>query len=148
MKIAIGADHGGFSLKESLKNHLAHNTSHQVVDYGTYDDESCDYPDFALLVADAVANGAADRGIMVDTTGIASTIVGNKVAGVRATCPTCDFTVRSSRVHNNSNMLVMGAELMGVNRATKMMEVWLKTEFAGGRHQRRVDKINRLDGGR
>ncbi len=145
MKIALGADHGGFQLKETVKNHLDRETSHQVVDFGTYSEESCDYPDYARLVAEGVAGDGFDRAIMVDTTGIASAIVGNKVAGVRATSPTNEFTTRSSREHNNSNMLVLGAEQMGENRAVKLVDLWLETPFAGGRHQRRVDKINQLD---
>ncbi len=148
MKIAIGADHGGYQLKEAVKKHLDRETSHQVVDFGTYDEESCDYPDYARLVAEGVAGGNFERGIMVDTTGIASTIVGNKVKGVRATCPNNEFTANSSRVHNNSNMLVLGAELIGAKRAVKLVDLWLETEFGGGRHQRRVDKINQLDRGR
>ncbi|MGM0380945.1 MAG: ribose 5-phosphate isomerase B [bacterium] len=145
MKIAIGADHGGYQLKEAIKTHLDRETPHQVVDFGTYDEESCDYPDYARMVAEGVAADNFERGIMVDTTGIASTIVGNKVKGVRATCPTNEFTANSSRVHNNSNMLVLGAEQMGAGRAQKIVDLWLETEFGGGRHQRRVDKINQLD---
>lgn len=144
LKIAIGADHGGYSLKETLNEYL-HGEGYEVVDFGTYDEESCDYPDFARLVAESVSSGRFDRGIMVDTTGIASTIVGNKVEGVRATCPTEAFTADSARTHNNSNMLVLGAELMGENRAKQITDIWLDTEFAGGRHKRRVDKINQLD---
>lgn len=145
MKIALGADHGGFDLKEVVKTHLDDSDSHQVVDFGTYDTESCDYPDYARLVAEGVAGDSFERGIMVDTTGIASAIVGNKVEGVRATCPTNEFTANSAREHNNSNMLVLGAEQMGENRAKNIVDIWLETEFAGGRHQRRVDKINQLD---
>ncbi|MFB6355432.1 MAG: ribose 5-phosphate isomerase B [bacterium] len=145
MKIAIGADHGGYALKEQVKQTLQEETVHDIVDVGTYDEESCDYPDFARLVAEGVAEGRYDRGIMVDTTGIASAIVGNKVSGVRATCPTNEFTAMSARSHNNSNMLVLGSEQMGVNRADRIVDIWLNTEFDGGRHQRRVDKINQLD---
>ncbi len=145
MKIALGADHGGYALKESIKLHLERETEHEVVDFGTYSDESCDYPDYARLVAEAVGGGGFDRAIMVDTTGIASAIVGNKVSGVRATSPTNEFTARSAREHNDSNMLVLGSELMGENRGRSLVELWLDTPFAGGRHQRRVDKINQLD---
>lgn len=145
MKVGLGADHGGFELKETLKRFLDRETDHEVVDFGTYDEESCDYPDYARLVAQSLGDGRVHRGIMVDTTGIASAIVGNKVEGVRATSPTNEFTARSAREHNNSNMLVLGAELMGPNRAQDIVTIWLDTEFAGGRHQRRVDKINQLD---
>jgi ribose 5-phosphate isomerase B len=145
MKIALGADHGGYALKETLKGYLEKESAHEIVDFGTYDEESCDYPDFARLVAEGVSSGRFERGIMVDTTGIASTIVGNKVSGVRATCPTEAFTADSARTHNDSNMLVLGAELMGENRAKQITDIWLETEFAGGRHKRRVDKIKQLD---
>ncbi len=145
MKIALGADHGGFTLKESIKNFLDGKAEYQVVDFGTYSTESCDYPDYARLVAEGVAGGSFDRAIMVDTTGIASAIVGNKVAGVRATSPTDEFTTRSSREHNNSNMMVIGAQLTGAGRAQQLVELWLKTPFAGGRHQKRLDKITQLE---
>jgi len=145
MKIGFGADHGGYSLKEILKTYIESETTNEVVDFGTYEEESCDYPDFARLVAESVASGRCGRGVMVDTTGIASTIVGNKVSGVRATCPTNEFTANSAREHNNSNMLCLGAEQMGPNRAKTILDIWLETPFGGGRHQRRLDKINQLD---
>jgi len=147
MKIALGADHGGFELKEILKSFLEDRPGVEIADFGTYDEESCDYPDFARLVAEAVSGGRFDRAVMVDTTGIASAIVGNKVESIRATSPTNEFTAESAREHNNSNMLCLGTEQMGENRAKRILDIWIETEFAGGRHQRRVNKINQLDAG-
>jgi len=138
--IAIGSDHGGFGLKEVLKPFLT-NLGYGVIDVGTNNEESCDYPDFAYAVAKMVSTGGASRGIMIDTVGIASAIVANKVVGIRAACCFDEFSARSSREHNNANMLTLGGKTLGVELAKSITKLWLETQFGGGRHQKRIDKI-------
>jgi ribose 5-phosphate isomerase B len=138
--IVIGSDHGGFSLKEILKPFLA-NLGYNIVDVGTNNEESCDYPDFAYAVAKMVSSGGASRGIMIDSVGIASSIVANKVNGIRATCCFDEFSSRSSREHNNANILTLGGKTLGVELAKSIVKVWMETQFGGGRHQKRIDKI-------
>lgn len=142
--IAIGSDHGGFSLKEALKPFLA-GLGCKVVDLGTYTDEACDYPDLAYAVARMVSLGEASRGIMIDAVGIASAIVANKVRGVRAACCSDEFSARSSREHNNANVLTLGGRTIGSELAKSIARVWLETSFGGGRHQKRIDKISDIE---
>lgn len=137
--IAIGADHGGFAMKEMLKGQLQ--ADYVVIDCGTDSAESVDYPDFALKVAEAVASGRAWRGIMIDGAGIGSSMVANKVPGVRAALCYDQATAVNSREHNDANVLTLGAGLIGNNLAQQIVQTWLKTEFGGGRHAKRVDKI-------
>jgi ribose 5-phosphate isomerase B len=140
MRIAIGADHAGFSLKERLKSQLERG-GHDVVDVGTDSEVSCDYPDFAAAVAERVASGRADRGVLVCHTGIGMSMAANKVAGVRAAAVENPEAVRLTREHNDANVLAMGARFVDPERAAEMLEIFLKTEFQGGRHSRRIAKI-------
>ena len=138
--VAIGADHGGFSMKESLITDLK-GWGYQVTDCGTFNQEACDYPDFALVVATKVSTGEAWRGIMIDGAGIGSCMTANKVPGVRAAMCYDYATAVNSREHNDANLLTLGAGLIGQNQAVLIVDTWLKTEFGGGRHAKRVDKI-------
>jgi len=142
--VAIGADHGGFTLKESLREYLR-NIGYQVLDVGTYSADAVDYPDYAAAVAGKVASGAASRGIMLDGAGIGSCMVANKIKGVRAALCYNEKTILNSRLHNNANVLTMGAPFHRPEEAEALVKLWLETEFEGGRHQKRVDKINALD---
>ena len=144
MKLAIGSDHGGFRLKEAIKTYLlAHD--YEVTDFGTESEDSCDYPDFALPVAEAVAKGEYDRGILICGTGIGIGIVANKVKGVRAALCHDTFSAEACRNHNDANILTMGERIVGEGLALKIVETFLNSEFEGGRHQRRVDKIKALE---
>ena len=143
MKIAMASDHGGLDLKNRVKQYLEE-CGHQVVDFGTYTSDSCDYPDFARPCAEAVANGSCERGIVVCTTGIGVSIVANKVKGVRcALCTTSDMATMTRR-HNNANVLAMGQRYVDFDTAKQIVNAFLSTPFDGGRHQRRVDKIETL----
>lgn len=138
--VAIGADHGGFDLKEELRHHLKA-WGYQVLDIGTSSREAVDYPDFAEAVANAVTRGDAWRGVVIDSAGIGSSIAANKVSGARAALCYDRATARNSREHNDANILSLGARLIAPEAAREILAVWLETPFAGGRHQRRVDKI-------
>ena len=144
MKIALACDHGGLNLKREIIKYLKEN-NHEVVDFGCDSFDSCDYPDHALPAAEAVASGVCERGIVVCSTGIGVSIVANKVPGVR--CAHCHDTycAEFTRLHNNSNMLALGEKVVGMGYALKIVDVFLKTEFEGGRHQRRVDKITEIE---
>jgi len=138
--IALGADHGGYKMKEMLAAHLV-KAGFQVIDCGTNNTESVDYPDFAFAVAEKVSMGYAWRGIVIDGAGIGSCITANKVPGVRAAMCYDYATAVNSREHNDANVLTLGAGLIGDNLARQIVDTWLGTEFGGGRHARRVDKI-------
>jgi ribose 5-phosphate isomerase B len=142
--VAIGADHGGFELKEQLKTYLRE-WGYQVLDLGTDSSESVDYPDFAEAVARAVARGEAWMGIVLDSAGIGSSIAANKVPGARAALCYDRATARNSREHNDANVLTLGAKLIAPEVAREIVALWLATPFAGGRHQRRVDKIRSIE---
>ena len=142
--VAVGADHGGFELKEKVKNILKE-SGYGIIDCGTHGPESVDYPDFAFAVARQVVDGRAWRGIMIDGAGIGSCMAANKVPGVRAAMCYDQATAVNSREHNNANVLTLGAGLIGPNLARQIVTTWLKTEFGGGRHGRRVDKIDAID---
>jgi len=142
--IAIGSDHGGFQLKELLKPYLE-TLGLKIVDVGTYSEETCDYPDFAYAVARTVALGHASKGIMIDAVGIASAMVANKVKGVRAASCTDEFSARSSREHNDANVLTLGGRTLGSELAKSIVKVWIETNFGGGRHQKRVAKIIEIE---
>jgi ribose 5-phosphate isomerase B len=142
--VALGADHGGFELKELLKPELT-SLGFEVSDLGTNGKEAVDYPDFAHAVAQAVGTGKAWRGIMIDGAGIGSCIVANKVPGVRAGMAYDYSSAFNSREHNDTNVLTLGAGLIGVNLAKQIVKTWLTTEFAGGRHTSRVDKIQSIE---
>jgi len=143
--VAIGADHGGFALKEVLKGHLRDLGCH-VVDCGTSGTEAVDYPDFALAVAELVAQGRAWRGILVDGAGIGSCMAANKVPGVRAALCYDQATAVNSREHNDANVLTLGAGQIGESLARQIVKTWVETPFAGGRHARRVAKIADIEG--
>ena len=147
MKIAVAADHAGFALKEQLRRRLAQE-GHEVVDFGATSAESCDYPDFAQPAARDVAQGRSDRGILVCSTGIGMAIAANKIAGVRAAPAQSEDEVRMTREHNDANVLTLGAKYLDEERAIELIHVFLNTEFAGGRHARRVAKIAQLEQGR
>jgi len=142
--VAIGADHGGFELKELLKSHLR-DWGYRVLDLGTTGTEAVDYPDFAEAVGKAVALGEVQLGIVLDSAGIGSSIAANKVPGVRAALCYDRATARNSREHNDANVLTLGAKLTSPEAAREIAAVWLSTPFAGGRHQRRVDKIRSIE---
>jgi len=147
MKLAIGADHAGFALKEKLRQRLAAE-GHEVIDFGATSPESCDYPDFAQPVARDVAQGRSDRGILVCSTGIGMAMAANKIAGVRAAPAESEDEVRLTREHNDANVLTLGARYVDLDRALELIHVFLETEFAGGRHARRVAKIAQLERGK
>jgi ribose 5-phosphate isomerase B len=138
--IAIGADHGDFELKEILKKDLVE-AGYSIIDVGTNSKDSVDYPDFAHAVAIQVASGKAWRGVMIDGAGIGSCMVANKVPGIRAAMAYDISSAINSREHNDSNILTLGAGLIGVNLARQILKTWLETAFAGGRHSRRIEKI-------
>jgi ribose 5-phosphate isomerase B len=144
MKIAIGADHAGYSLKEKLRQRLA-GEGHEIIDYGAASDTSCDYPDFAQPVARDVASGRSDRGILVCSTGIGMAIAANKVDGVRAAPAVSEDEVHLTREHNDANVLTLGAKYLDEQQALNLIHVFLDTQFAGGRHARRVAKIAQLE---
>ena len=142
--IAIGADHGGFDLKEELKGYLAE-WGYTVLDQGTSSRDAVDYPDFAEAVANAVVRGDASRGIVIDSAGIGSSIAANKVPGARAALCYDRATARNSREHNDANILSLGARLIPADVAREIVAAWLETRFGGGRHQKRVDKIRAIE---
>ncbi|MEA3326618.1 MAG: ribose 5-phosphate isomerase B [Chloroflexota bacterium] len=141
--VAIGADHGGLELKEILKKFLVEN-NYQVIDCGTHTKDSVDYPDIALAVAELVASDKAWRGVIIDGAGIGSCMAANKVPGVRAALCYDYATAVNSREHNDANVLTLGAGLIGINLAKQIITTWLATDFGGGRHARRVDKITAI----
>jgi ribose 5-phosphate isomerase B len=146
MRIAIGADHAGFELKELIK-HTLDDLRLIYRDFGTQSDEAVDYPDFAVRVARAVASGEFARGILICGTGIGMAMVANKIAGIRA-APAMDVeTARLSREHNNANILALGARVTPPDRALDIVRTFLKTDFEGGRHERRLSKIAVLEHG-
>lgn len=144
MKIALGSDHGGFDLKSAIKEHLQ-TLGHEVIDFGTDSHESCDYPLIAEPAAHAVASGECDRGILVCGTGIGIGIAANKVPGIRAALCHDTFSARASRNHNNANILTMGQRVIGEGLALDIVDVWLESEFDGGRHERRVNEISDIE---
>ena len=142
--VALGADHGGFALKETLKEFVA-SLGYPVVDCGTHSTEAVDYPDLAYAVARLVSAGEAWRGILVDGAGIGSAMAANKVPGVRAALCHDHATAVNSREHNDANVLTLGAGLIGASLAKQIVQTWLAAPFGGGRHQRRVDKIVEIE---
>ena len=145
MKIALGCDHGGYALKEQIKTWLTE-LGCGYEDFGCHSLDSCDYPDFGAAAAKAVAAGECEKGIVVCTTGIGISIAANKVKGIRcAHCADC-LQAKMTRLHNDANMMAIGAGFTGPNMAKEMVQAFLTTEFEGGRHQRRVDKMMALEG--
>ena len=143
MKLAIGCDHGALALKNKAVAHLTAK-GYEVVDFGTYTSDSCDYPDFAEKAAKAVASGECEKGIVLCTTGIGISIAANKVKGIRCAHCTDPLSAEMTRRHNNANVLALGAGLTGTNLALRMVEVFLNTQFEGSYHQRRVDMVDNI----
>lgn len=143
-KIAIASDHGGFDLKESIIAHLL-NTGWEVDDLGPHSGDSVDYPDYGIKLAEEVAEKKVERGIVICGTGIGMSIVVNRFPGIRGTLCSDLFTAKLCREHNDSNILVMGGRVIGKGLAAEIVNTWLNTPFEGGRHQRRLDKINQID---
>lgn len=142
--IVIGSDHTGFKVKNMLTK-ILNEKGFNLIDVGTYDEKSCDYPDYAFAVAKKVQTGEADFGIVIDATGIPSAITANKLSGIRAATCYNEFSARSAREHNDANILVLGAKSLGEETIKSILEVWLKTGFEGGRHQKRLDKISGIE---
>ena len=144
MKIAVACDHGGLQLKRALVRYLA-SKGHEVIDFGTDTEESCDYPDYALPAAEAVAAGRCERGILVCGTGIGVSLVANNVPGIR--CAHCHdtYSAKYTRLHNDANMLAFGQRVIGEGLMEEIVDVFLSTDFEGGRHQRRLDKLAAIE---
>ena len=143
MRIALGSDHGGYALKCKIKEHME-SRGYECVDFGCHSLESCDYPDFGEAAARAVAAGDCPRGIVICTTGIGISIAANKVAGIRCAHCTDPLSAEMTRRHNDANVLALGAGITGPNLAKRMVEVFLNTEFEGGRHARRVAQLDAI----
>jgi ribose 5-phosphate isomerase B len=146
LKIALGADHGGFELKNEIRMHLEGHGI-EVMDLGTHSKESVDYPKFGFLVGDAVTAGRADLGIVVCGTGLGISMAANKVQGIRAAVCTETYSARMAREHNNANILALGGRVTGVGLALEIVDIFVKTPFAEGRHARRVDLITSIEKG-
>jgi len=144
MRIAIGCDHGGYRLKEEIKKLLVKD-GYEVIDFGTDSEESCDYPDFARLASRSVAAGESDFGFLFCTTGTGMAMCANKFKNIRCSLPTTVRLAELAREHNNANMCAFGASVSPTNLVLEMIEAFIKTPFAGGRHEKRVDKINACD---
>ena len=144
MKIAVACDHGGLQLKRALVRYLT-SKGHEVIDFGTDTEESCDYPDYALPAAEAVAAGRCERGILVCGTGIGVSLVANKVPGIR--CAHCHdtYSAKYTRLHIDANMLAFGQRVIGEGLMEEIVDVFLSTDFEGGRHQRRLDKLAAIE---
>lgn len=143
--IVIASDHGGFALKESLKAYIQNELGYEVRDFGCHSEEAVDYPDFAYLVAKAVANGNFTYGIIVDGVGIGSCMAANKVKGVRAAMCYDHFTAVNSKAHNDANVLTLGGKVIGDLLAKEIVKTWIETPFGGGRHGRRINKIMQIE---
>lgn len=144
MKIALGCDHGGLKHKNAIKEHLE-KRGYEVYDFGIYEEKSVDYPDIAVKVCEGIVSGKCERGILVCGTGIGMSISANKVKGIRAAACSEHFSAKYTRLHNNSNVLCLGGRVIGVGTAIELVDLFVKTEFEGGRHQTRVDKIMALE---
>ncbi|MBM7622888.1 ribose 5-phosphate isomerase B [Sporohalobacter salinus] len=144
MKIALGSDHGGYELKEEVKRYLEE-AEMNYKDFGTFSTDSVDYPDIAIPVAEAVSEGEYERGILICGTGIGMSITANKFKDVRAALCHDLFSAKATREHNDSNLLTMGDRVIGKQLALEIVKVWLNTEFHGGRHARRVNKIKEVE---
>lgn len=144
MKIGLACDHGGFELKEELKVFLK-SKGYEPIDMGTFNEDSVDYPDYGVLVAEKISKGELEKGILICGTGIGMSIVANKFRAVRAALANDLFSARFSREHTDSNILVIGGRIVGRELAKEIVRVWLETPFAGGRHKRRLEKIEALE---
>jgi len=144
LAVAIGSDHGGFLLKENLKEFLEEQNI-DFTDFGSFSTEATDYPDIALKIAKSVASGDCEKGIIICGTGIGVCIAANKVRGIRAALCHDVFSAQMTRKHNNSNILTMGERVIGAGLAIEIVKTWLETEFEGGRHDRRIEKIGNIE---
>jgi len=144
MKLAMGADHAGYLLKDRIRQYVTDH-GHQVIDEGTNSSDSVDYPDYALKVAEDVIAGRAERGILVCGSGIGMAITANKVPGIRAANVSNAYEAQVSREHNNLNVLTLGARILDENDAKHIVQIWLDTPFSGGRHSGRLDKIHEIE---
>ena len=144
MKIAIGSDHAGFGLKEDLLEHLK-GLNHDIVDCGTYNTESVDYPDFGEKVSSMVSAGEVERGILICGTGLGMSMVANKFPNVRAALCNDLFSAKMSRLHNDANVLVLGGRIIGKDLAAEIVRTWMSTAFEGERHMRRLNKIKKIE---
>lgn len=144
MKIAVGCDHGGLEHKNAIAEHLK-TEGFEVEDFGIYENKSVDYPEIALKVANSVKNGENELGILVCGTGIGMSLAANKVNGIRAAACSEHFSARYTRLHNNSNILCLGGRVIGIGTALELCDIFVNTEFEGGRHQRRVDMITEIE---
>jgi ribose 5-phosphate isomerase B len=144
MKVAIGSDHAGFELKEMISN-IVKEMGNEVIDMGTGSSCSVDYPDYAEAVADAVSKGKVERGILICGTGIGMSIVANKFKNVRAALCNDLFTAKMSRLHNDANILCLGGKIIGKDLAKEIVHIWFSTQFEGGRHEKRLEKINLIE---
>lgn len=145
MKIAIGCDHGGFELKEKIKKYLSEDLNLSYLDFGTYNKNRCDYPDYAFLVAHAVSTKKCDLGIMIDGAGIGSAMMANKVPNVLAACANEIYTARNSRHHNGANVLTMGSMVVGEGVAKEIVKTFIQTKFEGERNMKRVSSILEIE---
>jgi len=141
MKVAVASDHRGYALKTRILERLT-NLGHDIIDHGPASNDSVDYPDFAVKVSLSVAEGEADRGILICGTGMGMCIAANKIKGIRATACHDEVTAEMSRRHNDANVLCLSAELLGEQLVDRMIEIWMTTDFEKGRHARRLDKIS------
>ncbi len=144
MKIAIGCDHGGFAYKDAVIYYLL-SKGHEVIDFGTDSDKSCDYPDYCIPVCNEVVSKKADYGVLICGTGIGMSICANKIKGIRCAHVTDSFSAEATRKHNDTNVIALGARISTKEDVVKFVDIFLNTEFEGGRHQNRVNKINELD---
>jgi ribose 5-phosphate isomerase B len=144
MKVAIGCDHAGVGMKKEIIP-LLEELNIELEDFGTSDEESCDYPDYGERVSEVVSNGSVDRGILLCGTGIGMSIVANKFPGVRAALCCEDYSAKMSRLHNDANILVLPGRIIDSGTAKEIVKIWFQTEFEGGRHQRRLDKIKEIE---
>ena len=143
-RVSLGSDHTGFKVKNLLSKILVEK-GFEIIDVGTYDENACDYPDFAYAAAMKVKDGIADFAVLIDATGIPSSITANKIPGIRACTCYNEFSARSAREHNNGNALVVGARTLGEETIKSILDVWLNTSFGGARHQKRLDKITAIE---
>lgn len=144
MRIAVGSDHRGVSIRAKIVDFLAR-LDQEVIDVGSYDDQNVDYPDIAAMVAEKVSEGQVDRGILICGTGLGMSIAANKFPGVRAAPCYDDLTAELSRRHNDLNVLCLSGDILGERAIDRLINIWLTTEFEGGRHARRVEKISHLE---
>ena len=144
MKIAVACDHGGYALKNALMREMV-NQGYEVIDYGTYSEESVDYPDYAYKAAKAVSTGECEKGVVVCGTGIGVSMVCNKVKGIRCALVHDVFSAKATRAHNDTNMLAMGQRVIGEGLAIEILNAWLTTDYEGGRHDARIKKLMAIE---